>query len=208
MKLRQPCCQFLEEPFGILAVLKTGQEVVRVAKVISSPPARSLEPPLKPHVERVVQVHIGEQWRKVSDLRHPFVTGPYQPVFQHSAFQHPYYQPQHALITDAVLQKLHLPLLIDVVIEALDVRLNDVAYLLLLNGAPKLVQGLVRRASRPIAVGTFYKVRFVYLLQYPRQRQRHQLVLKAQHAQRSLLARARFRNIDSLHWLRSITHPP
>src|SRR5262245_6681385 len=62
MKLRQPVCHFAVEPFGIIAILEAGQKVVCVAKVVGLSPAPWPELLFKPHVERVVQVHVGEQW--------------------------------------------------------------------------------------------------------------------------------------------------
>ena len=90
-----------------------------------------------------MQVDVRQQWRQVSALRHALIARLHQAVFHDSAFQHPHYQPQHALVGDAVSQKLLQPLLIDVVKEAFDVRLYDEAYFPLLHRAAKLVYGLV-----------------------------------------------------------------
>ena len=63
VKLRQPCLHLFEEPFGILSILKAGQEVIRKSKVIGFPTARPLEPLLEPEIERVMQVHVGQKRR-------------------------------------------------------------------------------------------------------------------------------------------------
>ena len=68
-ELREPAAQIVQEPLGVLPVLKPDDEVVREPDDDHITVREPVPPPVGPQVQDVVQVHVGEQRRNRCPLR-------------------------------------------------------------------------------------------------------------------------------------------
>jgi hypothetical protein len=116
-KLVKPLFHSLPEPHGISFCLKTGHKVVRIANKPCGTHAGFSKPSGKPQVKTVVQVNISEQWRNYAPLRGAPVTGSICTVFLYARFQEAFDIAQDAFVGDAVGQKCHQLVLVDIVVD-------------------------------------------------------------------------------------------
>jgi len=87
VKLGKALSERLHEPFSILPILKTHNEVAGKANnddITSSLPTL---PPVDPEVEHVMKIDVGEHRADASALRYAFLAVGYTAVFKHTGFQ-------------------------------------------------------------------------------------------------------------------------
>jgi hypothetical protein len=72
-------------------------------------------------------------------LRGTCLRGLDQALFQDSPFEHPAYQSNDPWVSDAVLQKLHHPAMMDFIEKAFDISFYDVADSVLLHRPPQII---------------------------------------------------------------------
>jgi hypothetical protein len=109
----QPRSQIRQKPLGIGPMLEAGDEVVGIAHHDDVAPGMAVSPLPRPQVEDVMQVDVGEQRRDHRTLRRPNRCRRHRPVFHHPDLQPFADQPDHAPVSDPMLDKTDQPIMAD-----------------------------------------------------------------------------------------------
>jgi hypothetical protein len=99
-ELCEPVAQLSQEPLGILAVLESDDEVIRIAHDDHSPRRLHRPPLLDPQIEHVVQVQVRQQRTDASALDGSRLARCPRPILQHTCGEPLLDQPYDALVRD------------------------------------------------------------------------------------------------------------
>src|SRR5712691_5642333 len=128
-ELREPLTQISQKPLGLRPVLEPHDEVVRVPHDDHVAVDVRLPPPLSPEVERIVQVHVGQERRDAAPLGRAFFTPCPRPVLQHAGVEPLLDQPHDAPVRNPVLDELHQPLVVHGLEKPTDVGIEHPVHL-------------------------------------------------------------------------------
>jgi hypothetical protein len=110
-KLPQPFAHRVPEATGVALVLKADDDIVGVPHDDHVARGLAPSPALRPEVESIVQVDVGQQRRDHRTLPSPPVACRYDPVFQNTRLQPFLDQADDALVADAMLDETDEPVL-------------------------------------------------------------------------------------------------
>ena len=162
---RHPLAEVGQEALRIPVVLEAADEVVGEPHDDHLTACPVPPPPLDPKIQRVVQVHVGEQRRCRCPLRRPGALAP-DPLFHDPRGQPLTDQPQDPLIRDPVPEEPFQPAAINAGEKVADVRVQHPVHLLPLDPDRQRVQRVMLAAARPEPVGEPPEVRLVDGVQY------------------------------------------
>jgi hypothetical protein len=91
--------------------------------------------------------------------------------------------------------------------KAAYIGLDDVIHTPLLDGAPQVVEAVVRAPAGTVAVAAIFERRLENGFQHAFRGQFHYLVFEAADPQRAALLTARLRNVTPSLRLRAVSHP-
>src|ERR671918_231214 len=143
-------------------------------------------PPVSPEVERVVQVHVGQERRYAAPLGRAFFTPRPRPVLQHAGIEPFLDQPHDALVRNPMLDELHQPPVVDGIEEPTDVGIEHPVHLPRQQSRIERIQRMMRAASRPEPVREAEEVSLVDRVHHLNRRALDELVFQRGDAQRPL----------------------
>ena len=144
-------------------VLEPEDEIVRITHdECLSLGNRPAPLPVKPQIQNIVQIDIGEHWRDHRSLRRAVARIRPCPVFHDTRVQPLSQQPNQPPVTDAVLHKPYQPIPRDRVEVRADVRIDYPTHLSLLYPVCQCIERIVRPPPRPESIAESEKLRLVY----------------------------------------------
>ena len=135
-----------------------------------------------------MQIYICQNRRYQSALRCSSVAFFQFCSFHDSAYQKPFDISQKVLVGYIMFQKLHEPVMVNIVKEAFDVRFENIVHLPAHYRLVDISDYLMGVAVFPKSVGAVKESRLVYIVQYVCHDSLYQLILIAWQSQRTLLA--------------------
>jgi len=204
-ELLESLLEFGQTPLRRRSALKSDHEVVR-------PPyddhvaaeAVRLSPVIDPEVEYVMKENVRQQRGDDPALRRSLIDSLPSPLLQHAGLEPFADQTHDAQISDAMLDELHEPSVVNRVEEPSNVRIDNPVHFLRQHPDVKRIQALVLAAPRPVAVREPEKLRFVDRIENHDTCVLHDLVLKHRHPERPLFSIS-LRNVSSLDGLCSVS---
>src|SRR5712692_1082414 len=199
--------QFLMKPLGVRWTLKTHDEVIGPANHNHVAFGFCLTPVLRPEVEHIVQVDVGQQRRGTAALWCSLFTARPLSLFQHACVQPFTDEPHHALVSYSVLDELHQPLMVQAIKERADVSIQHPIHLSRQQTGVQSIQRIVRTFAGPIAIRETKKVSLVDCVQHLDGRALDNFIFQRSDPERSLPP-VFFGDEYSTHRLRSISPAP
>lgn len=187
------------EILGVLFIRERDDTIVPKARQIGLALHGSFPSLLKPEVDDVVEIPVGEAWGNRATLRRTGCWPCYHPVFHDARVQPCAAQACHHGIRDAQGDHRAQPFMIDVREISLDIRFVDVPHFARHHVIAQRFSRPMRVPSRPVAKGTRQKILFINGAQNACNGALQEPVLPCRHAQRSGLAMA-VGNLDPPHW--------
>ena len=181
---------------GVRLVLEADDDIIGIADDDHVARGLAPSPALRPEIEHVVQVDVGEQRRDHRSLPGSRLADPDGPVLQNTRLQPLADEADDAPIADPVLHEANQPGLTDRVEERSNIGVQDVVHLGAADPDHERVQRIVLAAPRPEPVAEPKEVLLVDRVQHGGRRPLDDLVLEGGHRQRALAA-IRFRDVPS-----------
>src|SRR5256712_4258478 len=202
--LLESLSQHRQDSLRILPILKTENEVVRVPDFIGFAPQPRLHHVLKPLIEHVVQVNVGQQRANDLPLAHPRLRHQQPSVLQHPGLDPLPDQPENAPVVHPFLDQLHELTPHDRVKVRPDVCFQNIADRPPTDYPADLVERFLRTAPRTEAVRTLPEVLLVDRREQFQRGPLHDLVLQDGNGERSPRPFLLLRDIDPAQRLRPV----
>jgi len=196
-ELVQPLSEVLKETLRVPLLLEPHDTVVRVSDDHHIAASVLLPPPVGPKVESIVEVDIPEQGRDRSALWRTLLRLLPLTVLDDSGLKPLLDEPEHAAVSDTVLERFDQPSMIETTEIVLNVCVEHHAHLTFHYPHPERIQRVMLAAPRTEAVAEPLEFNLIDLVEYERKRLLDKLVLQRRYAQ-GALASVRFGDV----------HPP
>ncbi len=177
-ELPQPFLNSLLERARLVPVIKAAHEVVRKAEQPALPTIAFAHFALKPQVQHIVQIHVGQHRGDYPALRRASLRVLDASFCFEDAGPQPFAdQAYHRSIVDSLFQHPYQPIMPEMVEEPFDVSFDDKLKVPAIQHIGQFAHRIQRAASGPIAVTAGQKVRLEYRREDLRNSALHQLVL-------------------------------
>jgi hypothetical protein len=176
-------------------VLEADDNIVSVPHHDDVAMGMASSPLIRPQIEDVMQVDVGQKWRDHRALRCSDLPRCHLSVFRRPGFQPFTDQSDHPPVADTVFDEADQPIVADRIEKARDVGVQYPVHLALADPDRQRVQRIVLATPWPESVAEPQEVFLPDRVQYFDQRTLDNLVLQRGYAQRTLAA-IRLRNIN------------
>src|SRR5208282_2278697 len=163
----------------------------------------ALPPLLRPEIEDVMEINVGQEWRDHRALRRADFARPYLPVFHHPDLQPFADQADDPPVADAMFHEANEVLVVHRVEEAGDVGIQDPIHRRALDRHRPCIQRIVLTATRPETVAEAEEIFLVDGIQHFDRRPLDDLVLQRRDAERPLPP-VRLGSVVAARWLRPV----
>lgn len=203
VKLRQTFPERYQERFRFATPLESKHTVVGITNNDDLPCCVSSPPPIRPQIERIVEVDVRQQRGDDRPLRGAFLGRHMTPVFDHAGLEPLANQSQNPPIRNSVCQKSHHPRMVDGVEERLNIGIQYPAHLVTLDSGRQRVQCMMLTAPGTKSIREPKEIFLIDHTQHLDDGLLHDLVLQRGDSQRPEFA-VRFFDINSPRRLRTI----
>src|SRR5262249_6166852 len=140
--------QVAQKLLGVVFVLEADDEIVPVPHDDDVSPCGPTAPLRRPEVKDIVQVEVSQEGTCAPPLRRPCVLLSPVPILQHARLEPLANLADDALVPNPVLDKLPQPFVVNRIIKAPNVGIEDPVDVALFNADRDGIQRMVRAASR------------------------------------------------------------
>src|SRR6266571_1564656 len=179
VEFRQPCGQHSKKPFRVLLQAEGTHPVIRISAQQCFPLTVWFHHFLKPYVQGIVQIHIGEDGRDRAALGRPSLGIDDLTIRVHNTCLQPFTdQVEKGPVVDTHAQHVHQPRMVHMLEAAFDISLYQVAIPPVLEVKGEVADRIQRPPSGAIAVTTIQKILLIDCRQQLRTGQLHQFVFE------------------------------
>jgi CheY-like chemotaxis protein len=195
-ELLQPRTHRVSEAVSVRLVLEADDDIISIADDDHVACGLAPSPALRPEIEHVVQIDVGEQRRDHRSLPGSRLADHDGPVLQNTRLQPLSDEADDAPVADPVLHEASQPGLTDRVEERSNIGVQDVVHLPAADPDHQRIQRIVLAAPGPEPIREPEELLLVDRVQHGGRRPLDDLVLEGGHRQRALAA-IRFRDVPS-----------